>query len=199
MQHSDQPFIELDRARKAVVGMRKATSLQELDEQWKEFLHRIERVWNKAASHFKKSPRWNGWQGKYLKLRGNDELLCYLVNARGADEHTINEITERTEGGFSLLAGPSGNLHIHSLKTDSFGNISELYVNPGTVAKFDVARVKLLPVRNRGVDYNVPRQHLSQPVDPDNLIDIAERAIKFYDGFLVAADAFFVTAPREHS
>lgn len=55
-------------------------------------------------------------------------------------------------------------------------------------------RVRLLPITNRGVRYDVPLQHLSGPVDPDNLIDIAEKGIDFYAKFLDQAEVFFVKA-----
>jgi len=74
MQHSDAPYIELTKARAAIPAMREAKSLDEFEEQWKEFLGRLERVWNKAFSHFGKSPKWNGWKGKTVELHAKVTL-----------------------------------------------------------------------------------------------------------------------------
>ena len=43
MQHSEAPYIELTKARVAILTMREAKSLGEFEEHWKEFLGRLER------------------------------------------------------------------------------------------------------------------------------------------------------------
>jgi hypothetical protein len=95
MKHSDQLKIELSKAREAIKSMRNAKTIDEFEESWKTFLGRLERVWSKSINHFGKSPKWNGWKGKFESLRKSDPLLSYLVNARGAEEHTVNEIIKR--------------------------------------------------------------------------------------------------------
>jgi hypothetical protein len=190
MQHSEQPFLELGRARQAIESMRQAGSLEDLEEHWKDYLRRLERVWNKSVSHYGKSPRWNGWQGKFLKLRKGDPLLSYFINARGADEHTVGEITQRDQGSVSVNVGPSGTAFIERMEIRN-GVITELR-GTGLVLAFQPARVKLLPITNRGVTHLVPTQHLSQPIDPDNLLDIADKGLAFYANFLGEAEAFFI-------
>lgn len=41
-------------------------------------------------------------EGKFESLRKKDQLLSYLINARGADEHTVNEIVGRESGGIGI-------------------------------------------------------------------------------------------------
>ncbi|MCX5544440.1 hypothetical protein M3A49_34105 [Paraburkholderia sp. CNPSo 3076] len=191
MQHSDQPYIELKKARTAIDAMGAAKSLDEFEESWKEFLGRIERVWNKAYSHFDKSPKWNGWKGKYEKARKNDPLLSYLVNARGADEHTVNEITDRDPGGFAINAADR-NLPLR---------IGEMAIKGGNVFVKDAEnmridfiprRTKLLPIVNRGREYPVPHEHLGNPVDPSDVIALAGLAAAYYEAMLEKAEQFFV-------
>jgi hypothetical protein len=191
MQHSDQPFRALERARQSVDLMREAKTLIDVEEHWKDYLHRIERVWNKAVNHFGKSPKWNGWQGKYLKLRKADPLLSYLINARGADEHTISEITQREPAFLAINPGPSGNLHLRNVVFEK-GTFTKFEVFGEAVVEARPAQVQLMPVRNRGIVYEIPKEHLAQPIDPQNLFDIAEKAIAFYADFLNSAEAFFV-------
>lgn len=77
MQHSDAPFVELERARRAAEAMRQTQSLEDLEEQWKEYLRRLERVWNKAENHFRKSPKWHSWNGRFKRCAR--KTSCSLI------------------------------------------------------------------------------------------------------------------------
>ncbi|MGA4049093.1 hypothetical protein ACI2VH_16790 [Ralstonia nicotianae] len=190
MQHSEQPYAELAKARAAIEAMRSAKALDEFEEHWKEFLGRIERVWNKALSHFGKSPKWNGWKGKTEKLRRTDSLLSYLINARGTDEHTVNEIVGREPGGIGINPAEGNGLYIERMTINN-GQIR--IQSPQRIrVDFIPARTTLLPVTNRGRTYPVPTSHLGMPVDPRNVISVAEAGAQFYQEFLSAAEAFFI-------
>lgn len=196
MQHSEQPFVELERARGAITAMRQAVTLGELEESWKEYLRRIERIWNKAENHFRRSPKWDSWGGRFKTLRRKDPLLAYFVNARGADEHTVAEIVEREGYTLKVNPGPSGTFAVR-LRTDENGDVSELKLGGDEVVQFTPGRVRLLPITNRGIAYEVPREHLSYPIDPDNLFDIAERGVAFYTDFLQQAEEYFIRPVAE--
>lgn len=190
MQHSDAPYIELTKARAAITAMRKAQSLDDFEEHWKEFLGRLERIWNKASSHFGKSPKWNGWKGKTEGLRKTDSLLSYLVNARGAEEHTVNEVVGREPGGIGINAAEGNSLYIERMEING-GNI--FIQSPQRIrVDFIPAKTTLLPVTNRGRIYPVPTTHLGTTVDPSNVISIAEAGVQFYEGFLLEAEKYFV-------
>lgn len=170
--------------------MEESETLAELEESWKNFLWRLERVWFKATAHFGKSPKWNGWKGTYEGQRKSDPLLSYLRNARGADEHTVTDIIVTEPGSMSILAGSTGS-----------GTIRNLQIQDGMVSaettgsinlEFKPALVRLLPITNRGVKYPVPTTHLGDAVQPENVIAVARTAINYYAKFLEAADKFFV-------
>lgn len=108
MQSSPQIHAALDR-------LNRSQSLEEVEEHWKELLFRLERVWYKCESHFKHSPKWNGWKGKYEKYIKIDPVLAYLINARGAHEHTVEEIVKKDPGSISIGAGNEGSVHIKRL------------------------------------------------------------------------------------
>lgn len=190
MQHSDAPYIELSKARVAITAMREAKSLDEFEEHWKEFLGRLERVWNKAFSHFGKSPKWSGWKGKAEGLRKTDPLLSYLVNARGAEEHTVNEIVGREPGGIGINAAEGNSFYIERMEIND-GNI--FIQSPQRIrVDFIPARTTLLLITNRGRTYPVPTAHLGAAVDPNNVIQIAEAGAQFYEGFLAQVEGYFV-------
>ena len=190
MQHSDQPSLELAKARAAIGEMRDAKTLDALEEAWKEFLGRLERGWNKGVSHFGKSPKWNGWKGQFEGLRKTDPLLSYLVNARGADEHTVNEIVGREAPGIGINPAKGNSLYIERMEINN-GNI--FIQSPQKIrVDFLPARTTLLPVTNRGRVYAVPTSHLGNPVDLMNVIAVADVAAEFYENFLARAEEFFV-------
>jgi hypothetical protein len=192
MQHSDKPFEELARAKAAIEAMKTAKTLPELEEHWKEFLRRLERVWNKAAHHFGRSPKWNGWQGRHDTARRKDPLLAYLVNARGAEEHTITPIASSKDASIGIGAGPTGSTYIKRL---SIQNGQVEWEGEGSLAiTFHAAEFKLLPVVNRGRTYDPPRVHQGRAVNPANALEIAAAGIVYYETFLSDAEAAFVAA-----
>jgi hypothetical protein len=190
MKHSEQPRIELAKAKACIDGLRNARSLDEFEEHWKNFLHKLERVWNKTCNHYSKSPKWNGWKGKYEQLRKKDPLLSYLVNARGADEHTVNEITSRKPGSIGINPAEGNSLYIEkmTIKTDHVSINSPQKIS----VDFIPARTVLADVISRGRTYPVPTSHRGKPVDPANVTDIAETAVEFYKEFLDEVEAYFV-------
>jgi len=190
MKPSDQPQIELANAKASIEGMSNARSLDEFEEHWKDFLRRLERVWYKTANYYSKIPKWNGWQGKYKQIRKNDPLLAYLINARGADEHTVNEIVSRKPGSIGINSAEGNSLYI-----------DEMTINKGTISikspqkirlDFSPARTTLLPVVNRGRTYPIPLSHRGTPIDSSKVIEVAEVGLKFYEEFLNDVEATFV-------
>jgi hypothetical protein len=160
--------------------MKRSRNLADLEEHWKDVLRRLERVWFKAFAHYKKSPKWHSWQATYEKARKDDPLLSYLRNARGADEHTVSEIVEHQQGHIAIVPGEQGGT-IRNLRISGGIVTAETTGTVGVVFRPD--RIKLLPVVNRGVTYDVPRRHLEMAFDPENVIAVAEAGMHFYMEF----------------
>jgi hypothetical protein len=190
MQHSDQPFIELDHVESAIHGMISAKTLDEFEEHWKTFLHRLERVWNKAQAHFGRSPKWHGWASKYERARKTDPLLSYLVHARGAEEHSVEEIVGREPGRIGINPAEGRSLHIKRMEQRDGKLLIES--DQPLMIEFIPARTKLLPITNRGRQYPVPTSHLGKPCDPQAVTALARLAATYYRSALSEAEAFFV-------
>jgi hypothetical protein len=171
--------------------------MTEMEVFWKRYLHHLDRIWNKAEAHFSKSPKWSSWHGKYLRLRRNDQLLSYLLAARNVDEHSISDITEKQQGftGINSVT-PGGTVHIKKLVIGPKGEISFFEAASPVTMTFRPNLVHLLPVENRGRTYPAPKKHLGGPVNPLDLVNIAERGVAFYKGFLEDAEAKFVVASK---
>jgi hypothetical protein len=190
MLHSDQPQLELDHAKAAVGAMRASQSLDAFEEGWKEFLHRLERSCNKAAAHFHRSPKWSGWQSRFARLRKDDPLLCYLMQARHADEHTVNQIVDREPERVGINPAQGDSLYIERMVIRN-GTLS-IRSPQALRIDFSPARTRLLPAINRGQTYPVPTSHLGQSIEPDNALLAAGLALEFYQSALSEAEAFFV-------
>lgn len=189
MKHSNKPQQELDKAFSRIEAMQKAQNLDDFEEHWTMYLHHLERIWQKSKAHFEKSPKWNGWQGPFLKIRKYDPLITYLRNARNVEQHTVAEITTRSEAGFSINPGPSGSVHIKRLEIRQ--NHIFLDANDDIVITFHPERVKLINVINEGKTYTPPTSHQGERIDPNNVIDIAKKGANFYQNFLDRAAKHF--------
>jgi hypothetical protein len=135
---------------------------------WREFLRKIERVWSKAQAGMHDRPGWKRFEVEIEDLRKNDPLLRYLRHARNADEHSIQDVT----GDWDAKARAT-QITSNSIKVEW-----EVWDRP------------LLPVTNRGVTYEPPREHLGQPLS-DRLkkgvaepIVMADLALGFYKSVL---------------
>ena len=189
VQSSPKLQEELSRARDSVAAMKGSGTLSELEDHWKEYLGRLERVWFKAFAHYKKSPKWQGWQARFEKERKDDPLLSYLRNARGADEHTVSDIVEHQQSHIAIVPGEQGGT-IRNLRISGGVATAETTGTSGVV--FNPARIKLLPVVNRGVTFDVPGKHQGNTLDPENVVSVAEVGLQYYEKFLNEANTFFV-------
>jgi hypothetical protein len=190
MKYSEQPRIELTQTKVCIEGMHSAKSLGQFEEQWNSFLHGLERIWNKTSNHYGKSPKWKVWKVKYEHIRKNDPLLTYLAYARGADEHTVNEILSYESGDIGINPAESNSLYVDHMTIDK----GQIYIESPQKNRFDFkpANARLLPVVNRGRTYAVPVSHLGQVIDPTKIVEIAKTAVKFYEDFLNDVESYFV-------
>jgi hypothetical protein len=178
-----------ENARHAINQMRSATSFEGFEAAWRQFLQEINKVWKKVELECKKNPKFNGWHSKYVELRKEDPLLCYVLHARNSDEHTLTEITKRVAGSIGVSAPPeTGVLHIRSLKIQ--GGTIEYDGSPAIFAVTDPS-VQLERVFDRGIWYDVPGSHLGQELKQKTPLTVAERALAFYADYVAAAEQKF--------
>jgi hypothetical protein len=192
MKPIDKPWEQLEKAASFIEAMKSSKSLPEYEQNWKEFLHNLERAWNKLTSHLKRSPKYQGWneRGRTEKIRRQDPLLCYLVNARGADEHSVEDITRSEPGGIGINPASGRALHINKLEMKN----SRMTIDSDQPIKivFVPGKIRLLPVANRGRTYPTPTAHLDKDLDSNDPIKIAELGVEFYRDYFKKAEAYFV-------
>lgn len=177
---------ELQKAKAQVEAMNNASSLEDFEETWKQYLFRLERVWSKSKDRYKRYPKWSGWSAPYSTARKNDPLLVYLRNARNADEHTEQEIADKLPSGIGIGASDGGALYIEELAIIG-GRITELKGSSNMKVEFVPGRLRLRDVTNKGILYLVPTSHLGKEVDTTDIISIARLGLSYYESFCSAA------------
>jgi hypothetical protein len=97
------PRAELRAASRAIEDMRTASSMEEFEAEWRQFLACLEKVWTKVERSCQKVRyKFEPWQGTYHRLRKKDMLLRYLKQARDADNHSIQDFTKITPGSRNI-------------------------------------------------------------------------------------------------
>ncbi|MBC7751754.1 MAG: hypothetical protein H7Z73_08550 [Candidatus Saccharibacteria bacterium] len=192
MQPIDKPWKQLNQASLNIDKIKAAPSMDDYELHWKDFLHNLERAWNKLTNHLHRSPKYQGWnrRGQIEKLRKTDELLSYLFNARGCDEHSVADITTQVAGGIGINPAEGNVLTLKNL-TIIDGNISFESDRPVRIDFFP-DKVRLLPVVNRGRTYHVPSSHLGNHLKTNEPVELAELAIKFYTEYFKEVEIYFV-------
>jgi len=190
MQKSEHLDRCLEKTKSRLLEMQTAASLADLEEAWTSLVHDLDRLWNKAHSHYGKSPKWSGWVGRFTAVRRKDSLLSYLMHARNTDEHTVSPITERTGG--SVVSNPKDRSRPMFIKSAVITSNSIKIEGDNIVTTFRPGRVALLPVVDReGRAHAVPTQHLGAPMDPSNVLEAARLAVSWYARLIAEAEEFF--------
>ena len=192
MQPIDKPWKQLKKAESYIEKMSNAATLDDYEESWKDFLHNLERAWNKLVSHLKRSPKYQGWieRGKTEKKRRQDQLLSYLVNARGAEEHAVSDITSQEAGGVGINPAVGNSLFINMLEIKN----GQMLIDSEQSIKIEFipGKVILLPIENRGKRYDVPATHLGEELENSSPVDLAKKGIEFYHAYFEKVEKQFV-------
>lgn len=174
--------LALVEAQKWLAEMEAATALDDLAHAWELFLIYHQRVWNKSEAHYRGEPFWTGIRARYSTRRKQDLVLEYVHQARHADEHGVDLISEVA----------SAQTRVMGLGTIIGGKIvggGDFDLAPGSTVSvlIDPATIVAREVTNRGVRFAVP----SVPGNgrPHSVIAIARHALQFYDDLFRDIDA----------
>ncbi|MGR3174178.1 MAG: hypothetical protein ACUZ8N_06220 [Candidatus Scalindua sp.] len=179
LRYATEEFSLADRAYRRMVEIG-VGDFTEYEKAWREFLHRIERVWIKTQAAVHTMPNWQKIESKVARLRKKDPLLNYLQQARNVEEHSISDLAKDWEPKF---------------EAKQKGNKVEL-----SWQEWDRP---LLPVKNRGAVYNPPNSHMGKSIEHLKRKGkaeprvIAELALKFYCEFLNRVSVEVVGSRRD--
>lgn len=172
--------------------LQQADDLEEVADAWEDFLQAAAKVYEKFRAASRGDPQTWGWFGRVEEERRSDPLLCYLHHARNADFHRFEEIVEP--------AGP-----IHGIKSTGGVRINSLQIIQGRLVSGSLeptspaseitismypSHLRLLPVTDRGIVYDVPTQHEGREVGVISVMKAAELAVGYLNRLVVAASQF---------
>ncbi|MBR7961269.1 hypothetical protein KDW41_12515 [Burkholderia vietnamiensis] len=172
---------ELRYATESIEKMRAATTHADLERAWIDLLGYLTKVWNKTEASLKGDPKfYNSPITKRVKDdRSHDPLMVYLVQARNADEHGVEALTEHHPGAIAINAlERGGGLYIRSLEIKN-GQI-RLDAPGGARIEHRPPRTEAVDVVNRNVRYSVPVTHLGKPITDKSLMGLAALGISYY-------------------
>jgi hypothetical protein len=181
---------EAEKASQEIAAIRNAKTLSEVADHWSDFLTHIQRAYTKLRISYRKGPS-KGWCDQIFSLRDSDDLLKYVHQARHADEHGVERITEQKEGRIAIGPKEGDSLEVDYARIGG----GQVVMGPRMAANARVTitpgEVRLVPVRNRGVTYQVPKAHLGKDLESVTLLRVAELADAFLRDKLNEADGKF--------
>ena len=176
---------ELASAEKAIRRMSGAQSIEDLEDEWKNFLNSIEKVWEKAersCQHIRNE--FQPWQGKFARERKKDALLKYIKHARNSDQHTLAEGMQKKDASSSMyVEGGQGVTHIERLEIRD-GKLIEYKGNKPLIIENLPNRVELLRVKDSSKWYNPPRSHKQVKLLWPAPVDVAVLGLEYYRDFI---------------
>ncbi|SFK52732.1 hypothetical protein SAMN04488518_10652 [Pseudovibrio ascidiaceicola] len=127
---------------------------------------------------------------KRLKAeRKKDPLMQYLHQARNAEEHSIQEVTETVPGATTIGGGgPEFSKAFRASFSINNGVLGGVGGNPPEISPLDGKpvlikqigpQVKLKSVTNYGKKYPVPREHKGKEIEIPTPIEAAEFALSY--------------------
>lgn len=163
---------------------------------WYDFLlssNAVFSVLEQGAKGFGKS---EAWLGKKRRERKIDPLLSYLHHARNADEHDVPSVVEldrqkmvfvadgKPTAALEDIVGNVGRFHYTSNEPPDLTKVTEIRVYPD--------RAKLIRVKDRGVYYDPPTEHLGSPIEDNGPIAVAKLMVQYLEPMISDAEALSV-------
>lgn len=185
----DQAKTRLTDAEEALNELVLATNFKQAERAWRAYLVAVNSIYAKLEQGAKGDTKSDTWYGNKKHERIKDPLLSYLHQARNSDQHSIaitaGQTPPNTDGmGRQLKFNERTELfkfQAHDPKTGKLNAEGEgLFAGP---------TLKPLKVRNRGVDYEPPRQHLGKEIPFCDFADgLAKHAIPYLKSLIAEAE-----------
>lgn len=186
--------VRLAKAGSSYQSLSVAASYEAISDDWTNFLLAANSIFSILEKGAKDNPQSRQWYGGKKKEGKLDPLIRYINQARNADEHGIEPVTELKGGYLSILPSEEGPTIIqrivilpsHIEVTTPQGYYPpELSLTPN--------RVVLIPVyddRYGGAWYQPPKEHLGRPIEDDSIVGIAELTISYLSSLIDEAEGF---------
>ena len=178
-------------AKAALEAATAATSYDEFEAPWAQFLVSANAVHTILEVAARDCPTSRQWFGRKKKIQTNDPLLCYMHQARNADEHGIEPTTTLEPGSLSIGATGAG-IYLKSLTVDAQGRIS-IDATPigdgGVLLSLLPDRPRLSTVRDAryGTEFEPPTSHLDEPLEDTSPLAVGYIWLNYLERLLLEA------------
>lgn len=189
----DKARSRLEKARLSLTLVRTAKNYADFVSAWTDFLVHANSVYTILEQGARSSPQSRQWYGSKKNERRNDSLLQYLHQARNADEHGLEPVSQLRDGSFDLSA--EGSIHIERLVIDKNGNL-DLRLGPQStgkpIIKVTPATAILMPVTDDryGTTFQPPTEHKGKKLTDTSPAAVASLGLAHHEALLAEAAQF---------
>jgi hypothetical protein len=177
--------LRLDKARADLVAVKISKSFGEFQNSWAAFLLSANTIYTSLEQGAKNYPKSEKWFSEKKKFRKNDALLQYLHQARNADDHGIEPVTELILGSVNI--GPI-DPNRRGVISNSIVEILDDGIKISNLAGIDNLRIEetlpkvaLITVINRGVRYPPPSKHTGSALTDVSPVNVASLGIAHFE------------------
>jgi len=186
----DKASQRLHKAKSALARAKAATEYDGFASAWSEYLTAINQVYTVIEKGAKSHPKSRQWFGGVKKKEcKSDRLIQYLLQARNADEHGLEPVTEYVSGRISFNSSfARGTLRIARMEVTptkidvDFGLPTGITITP--------PHPKLVTVIDDrfGTKFAPPTMHLGQPLTDSSPLAVGEHGIAYFERFVLEAE-----------
>ncbi|HIE9800708.1 TPA: hypothetical protein ACXR0F_001254 [Klebsiella pneumoniae] len=175
---------EIKAAKKCISDMESSTNFDDMEQLWRDCLNHIEKSFTKLLNAINpvKGQFTNAFSKEYA-IKGSDDLLRYIKQARDCDNHTIGDISKKVPASTTIDPAPGSNsLYIKNLSIDGFGNMH--FEGASALIQFHPESIEAIAVTSRSGTYDPPNSHLGNPITSTKPVDLARAGIAFYENWI---------------
>jgi hypothetical protein len=185
---------KLDIARDKVAAMSAARDIKMLAQLWEEFLTLQQQVFLRLKKAFELGPS-KSWSDRLQFERRTDAMLQYVEQARHANEHGIENITETAQSKIAFKPRQGNSISVNYMEIDTKNNSTKISMDPVTAAQIEFefipGSVELLKIKNRGVEYAPPSSHFGKAITCSPIY-IADLTNTYLYNKIIEAEARFI-------
>lgn len=195
-----QAHQRLANAHEALIRLEAANTLLTVERAWSEYLIAVSAIYSKLELGSKGIGASEAWYGRKKKQRKDDPLLCYLQQARHAEEHGIAHGVDAVETiHLTMVKEGDGWKILTTIYVSSADSEESRLNNDAKVEVFDTNRiiiesqtvithaVQLLKVKNRNVYYATPEKFLNYEIIDKSPLGVARLSIPFFADLIAEA------------
>jgi hypothetical protein len=184
----------LTSAKARLKNLESSTDYGSARRHWYDFLISSNAVFSVLEQGSKSFGKSETWFGRKKGERKGDPLLCYLHHARNADEHNVPSVTEidRQKIVFVEDGNPVASIENMTGNTGTFRPASdqqEVSLKKVNELRIYPERAKLIPVRDRGDDYDPPSEHLGSPISDSAPTEVAKLMVQYIEQIIDEAES----------